>query len=104
GSPIKQAVTVFFNRYVARILNINGEFIVSENQSGNIEFAIRTKDVTGGDTSQDQGHSYHRTLCALFDLAVLKALQNTPFYHFVYHDGILEGFSNGMKPRMLELI
>jgi uncharacterized protein YydD (DUF2326 family) len=104
GSPIKQAVTVYFNRYVARILNINGEFIVSENQSGNIEFAIRTKDVTGGDTSQDQGHSYHRTLCALFDLAVLKALENTPFYHFVYHDGILEGFSNGMKLRMLELI
>jgi uncharacterized protein YydD (DUF2326 family) len=104
GSPIKQAVTVYFNRYVARILNINGEFIVSGNQSGNIEFAIRTKDMTGGDTSQDQGHSYHRTLCALFDLAVLKALQNTPFYHFVYHDGILEGFSNGMKLRMLELI
>jgi len=35
---------------------------------------------------------------------VLKALENTPFYHFVYHDGILEGFSNGMKLRMLELI
>lgn len=60
--------------------------------------------MTGGDTSQDRGHSYHRTLCALFDLAVLKALENTPFYHFVYHDGIFEGFSNGMKLRMLELI
>jgi uncharacterized protein YydD (DUF2326 family) len=104
GSPIKQAVTVYFNRYVARILSINGEFIVSGNSAGNIEFAIRTKDVTGGDTSQDQGHSYHRTLCALFDLAVLKALENAPFYHFVYHDGIFEGFSNGMKLRMLELI
>jgi uncharacterized protein YydD (DUF2326 family) len=104
GSPIKQAVTVYFNRYVARILSINGEFIVSGNSAGNIEFAIRTKDVTGGDTSQDQGHSYHRTLCALFDLAVLKALENAPFYHFVYHDGIFKGFSNGMKLRMLELI
>jgi hypothetical protein len=33
---------------IARILNINGEFIVSGSQSGNIEVAIRTKDVTGG--------------------------------------------------------
>jgi len=32
GSPIKQAVTVYFNRYVARILDINGEFIVTGNQ------------------------------------------------------------------------
>ncbi|QUS41858.1 DUF2326 domain-containing protein [Tardiphaga alba] len=104
GSPIKQNITILFNRYVARILDINGEFIVTGNSSGNLEFAIRTKDVTGGDTSQDRGHSYHRTLCALFDLAVLKALEDTPFYHFVYHDGIFEGFSNGMKLRMLDLI
>lgn len=43
-------------------------------------------------------------LCALFDLAVLKALENTPFYHFVYHDGIFEGLANNMKLRMLELL
>jgi uncharacterized protein YydD (DUF2326 family) len=36
---------------------------------------------------KDKGHSYHRLLCALFDLSVLKALETQPFYHFVYHDG-----------------
>ena len=104
GSPIQAAVTRFFNRYVKQILGINGEFIVSRNSSGNIEFEIRTKDVVGGDTSQDQGHSYHRMLCALFDLSVLKALEDMPFYHFVYHDGIFEGLANGMKICLLELL
>jgi uncharacterized protein YydD (DUF2326 family) len=43
-------------------------------------------------------------LCALFDLAVLKALEDAPFYHFVYHDGIFEGLANNMKLRLLELV
>jgi uncharacterized protein YydD (DUF2326 family) len=104
GSPIQAAVTRYFNRFVKQILGINGEFIVSGNMSGNIEFEIRTKDVVGTDTSQDQGHSYHRLLCALFDLAVLRALDNTSFYHFVYHDGIFEGLDNRVKLRLLALI
>jgi uncharacterized protein YydD (DUF2326 family) len=104
GSPIKTAVTRYFNRFVKLILGINGEFIVSGNASGNIEFEIRTKDIVGTDTSQDQGHSYHRLLCALFDLAVLHALDKTSFYHFVYHDGIFEGLDNRVKLRFLALI
>lgn len=104
GSPIQTAVTRYFNRFVKQILGINGEFIVSRNTSGNIEFEIRTKDVIGADTSQDQGHSYHRLLCALFDLSVLRALDQTPFYHFVYHDGIFEGLDNRVKLRLLALI
>jgi uncharacterized protein YydD (DUF2326 family) len=104
GSPIQGAVTRYFNRFVKLILGINGEFIVSRNTSGNIEFEIRTKDVVGTDTSQDQGHSYHRLLCALFDLAMLRALDKTQFYHFVYHDGIFEGLDNRVKLRLLSLI
>lgn len=104
GSPIKTAVTRYFNRLVKQVLGINGEFIVSRNSNSNLEFEIRTKDLTGADTSQDKGNSYHRLLCALFDLAVLKALETMPFYHFVYHDGILEGLDNRVKLRLLELV
>jgi uncharacterized protein YydD (DUF2326 family) len=104
GSDIKLAVTRYFNRFVKQVLNIQGEFIVSQNTSDNIEFEIRTKDAAGLDTSQDKGNSYHRLLCALFDLAVLRALENEPFYHFVYHDGILEGLDNRVKLRLLELV
>ncbi|MGD9921045.1 MAG: DUF2326 domain-containing protein, partial [Pseudorhodoplanes sp.] len=86
------------------VLGIAGEFIVSRNSSGNIDFSIRTKDAAGQDTSQDKGHSYRRLLCALFDLAVLKTLEDAAFYHFVYHDGILEGLENRLKNRFLDLV
>ena len=104
GSSTQAAITRYFNRFVKQVLGINGEFIVSRNSSGNIDFEIRTKDLAGADTSQDRGHSYHRLLCALFDLSVLKALENEPFYHFVYHDGIFEGLDNRVKLRLLGLI
>ncbi len=104
GSVVKTNVTTLFNRFVRQVLDVNGEFIVTKNSEGNIEFEIKTKDSSGSETSQSEGHSYHRLLCALFDLAVLKALENTPFYHFVYHDGIYEGLDNRVKLRLTELI
>jgi uncharacterized protein YydD (DUF2326 family) len=62
------------------------------------------QNTVGNDTSQDQEHSYRRLLCALFDLSVLKALEGTHFYHFVYHDGIFEGLDNRVKLRLLDLL
>lgn len=104
GSGAKTLVTQLFSRYVKSVLNINAEFIISQNKHGNIEFEVKTKDLQGADTSQSDGHTYRRLLCALFDLATLKALEDTAFYHFVYHDGIFEGLDNRVKVRLLELI
>lgn len=104
GSGIKTNVTQLFSRYVKQVLGIVGEFVITQNKGGNIEFEIKTKDVVGNDTSQLAGHTYRRLLCALFDLATLKALEDAPFYHFVYHDGIFEGLDNRMKLRLLETI
>ncbi len=104
GSPVKSAVTRYFNRYVKRVLDVNGVFSITQNRKGNIEFHIRTTDVAGNTSSQSEGSSYHRLLCALFDLAVLKSLEDAPFYHFVYHDGILEGLDDRVKINLMELI
>lgn len=104
GSGVKTMVTQLFSRYAKAVLNINAEFIVSQNRGGNIEFEVKTKDLVGSDTSQSDGHTYRRLLCALFDIATLKALENSAFYRFVYHDGIFEGLDNRVKVRLLELI
>ena len=104
GSIVKTTVTQLFHRFVKQVLNINGNFSVSRNKSGNLEFEIKTTDTTEKDTSQSEGHTYKKLLCALFDLAVLKALEDKPFYHFVYHDGILEGLDNRKKLNVLDLI
>ncbi len=35
---------------------------------------------------------------------MLRALKGEKFYHFVYHDGILEGLDNRVKLNLLDLI
>jgi uncharacterized protein YydD (DUF2326 family) len=37
------------------------------------------------------------SICALFDLALLKVYESAPFFHFVYHDGVLEGLDDRKK-------
>lgn len=100
----KNEVIRLFNRYVKRVLDINGEFVVAQNKEGNLDFKIRTKDATGRNTSQADGKTYGHLICALFDLAVLKALEDANFFHFVYHDGLLEALDDRKKILLLELI
>jgi uncharacterized protein YydD (DUF2326 family) len=100
----KNMVIRYFNRFAKRVLNINGEFVIAQNSEGNFTFKIYTKDALGNDTSQADGKTYSQLICALFDMAVLKSLEGEPFFHFVYHDGLLEGLDDRKKLAVLELV
>jgi len=39
-----------------------------------------------------------------FDLAILAEYSENHFFHFVYHDGALEGLDDRKKVRLLELV
>jgi len=51
-----------------------------------------------------EGTSYKKLVCALFDLALLKVYEDAPFFHFVYHDGILEGLDDRKKLAFLNIV
>ena len=55
-------------------------------------------------SSQSEGTSYKKVLCALFDLAILRTYSNESFYHFVYHDGILEGLDVRKRRLVLRVL
>ena len=55
-------------------------------------------------SSQSEGTSYKKLVCALFDLALLKVYEDAPFFHFVYHDGILEGLDDRKKLAFLGIV
>jgi len=81
-------VTRLFNRYVKHILGSNGEFSVGLNNSGNLDFDIRTKDTVASTQAKiTVTHITSITACCAHssDLAVLKRLKSTRFYHFAYH-------------------
>jgi uncharacterized protein YydD (DUF2326 family) len=105
GSTSKR-VSVEFHNLVRRVLNLDGEFYVTLNRSDNLEFKIDTKLNTKNApvSSQSEGTSYKKLLCALFDIALLVVMADKPFYHFVYHDGILEGLDPRKRRVLLDLL
>jgi uncharacterized protein YydD (DUF2326 family) len=101
-----RAIQVEFNDLVRRVLDLTGEFYLTINQNGNVEFNIDTK-LPGSRTeisSQSEGTSYRKVLCALFDLSILRTYAKESFYHFVYHDGILEGLDFRKRRLVLEVL
>jgi uncharacterized protein YydD (DUF2326 family) len=76
------------------------------NTSGNFDYTIGLGQPgqTGKTSSQGEGTSYKKLVCALFDLALLKVYEHASFFHFVYHDGIFEGLDDRKKLALLEVV
>jgi uncharacterized protein YydD (DUF2326 family) len=76
------------------------------NSNGNFDYQIdlSLQGQTGVPSSQGEGTSYKKIVCALFDLALLKTYEGMPFFHFVYHDGILEALDDRKKLALLEVV
>lgn len=101
----RERIAANFNAYCRRVLDHEGLFYVRQNREGNVEFPVELKEKgTTKASRQSEGKSYKQLLCALFDLAILKAYEDAPFYHFVYHDGILEGLDDRKKRLFLEVV
>lgn len=102
------AISAKFHTLVKTVLGIDGSFYIKANKSGNIEYRIDTEQLGTAlavrVTSQSKGTTYRKLLCALFDLAVLSVYASNRFFHFVYHDGILEGLDNRKKLLYLKAI
>ena len=102
----QQEVAVEFSNLIRRVLDLDGFFFPRLNTNGNIEFRIetRSRDNAAQISSQSEGTSYKKLICALFDLAILRVYAKDSFYHFVYHDGILEALDFRKKRRILEVL
>lgn len=96
-----------FSKYFLAILNEETYISWSINTNNNVDFKppiIRTKDHLSKDTAKDEGRTYRKILCVVFDLAVLVAYNIESYIRFVYHDDVLSQQDNGIKIRLLKLI
>ena len=106
GNSILTNIRSFFREIVKKVLGTEVLLYVELNNKNNINFFVKyTKDDDPtSPTSEDQGTSYQKFLCAFFDLAVLRCYKDLGFYHFVYHDGILEGLDDRKKLLFIQAI
>ena len=103
--PRYQAISLHFSRIVKEVLRRTAVFYVEQNGEGNLDFKAEfTGPNSEAPTEEERGHTFKQVLCMAFDLAVLIAYADEPFFHFVYHDGGLEQKQNKMKLALLQVI
>jgi uncharacterized protein YydD (DUF2326 family) len=88
-----------FNQDVQRVLTQEGIFFFYVNSNGNLDYTIGPgfSGQSGVLSSQGEGTSYKKLVCAPFDLALLESVQDAPFFHFVFHDGFWRNSITGRK-------
>lgn len=96
-----------FSKYFSDVMDEDTYISWSINSNNNVDFkppVIKTKDKISKDTAKDEGRTYRKILCVIFDLAVLVVYNIESYFRFVYHDDVLSQQDNGIKIRLLRLI
>ncbi|MEN7982714.1 MAG: DUF2326 domain-containing protein, partial [Nanoarchaeota archaeon] len=106
GNPILRKIRRSFSYIIERVFNQSAIISIKLNQEDNLEFnaGVVKNEKTLETTSEGDGTSWRKVLCAAFDLSVLFAYHDKAFFKFVYHDGILEGLDNRKKKNLLSVI
>jgi len=106
GNDQYRSVRQDFAANVRAILSVPAVLSTSVNRHGNLEFntSVIEGETIRRETSESEGTSYKKVLCASFDLALLMSWAKNDFYRFVYHDGIFEGLDNRKKVALLEQV
>ena len=100
------AIRTLFSYFARAILSERAVLATRVNKDGNLEFRTRileSRDLKR-ETTESEGASYKKALCACLDLALLVASAKDGFYRFAYHDGIFEGFDNRRKVALLNAV
>lgn len=98
-------INKIFNNIISDVLDTNALISIKQNSRGNIDFSADYQNPTDlMTTSEAQGTTYKKLLCMAFDLALLIHYRKHSFFHFAYHDGILEGLDDRIKIRLLNKV
>jgi uncharacterized protein YydD (DUF2326 family) len=105
-NPVFRRFGSIFNSYCQRVLERDGLFFFNVNSANNFDYRIdlSLRGQASVPSSQAEGTSYKKIVCALFDLALLKTYEDAPFFHFVFHDGVLEALDNRKKIVLLDIV
>ncbi len=95
-----------FRDFFRQIMGANAILFADLNTNDNIEFYAKTLSASDSNvqTSESEGTSYRKMLCACYDLTLLVEYAEENFFRFVYHDGVFEGLDNRKKIALLDLV
>jgi len=93
-----------FNQIIVDVVGTNAIISIKQNDQGNVEYSAEYQNLQQISTSEADGTTYKKLLCAAFDLSLLIHYSSNSFFRFVYHDGIFEGLDDRIKVRLLDSV
>ena len=93
-----------FNQIIVDVVGTNAIISIKQNDQGNVDYSAEYQNLKQVSTSEADGTSYKKLLCAAFDLSLLIHYSKNSFFRFVYHDGIFEGLDDRIKVRLLNSV
>ncbi len=96
-----------FSAFYKKVMDEDAIIYWNINSNNNVDFIpprVQTKGDIKKDTAKDDGTTYKKLLCIVFDLAILCTYNKESYYRFVYHDDALSQQDSGIKTRLLELV
>ena len=97
-------IRMIFNQIITEVVGTNAIISLEPNKDGNVDYSADYQNLQQINTSEANGTSYKKLLCAAFDLTLLIHYSQKSFFKFVYHDGILEGLDDRIKVRLLDYV
>lgn len=104
ANPDTLSIKRLFNDIFRTIFGVSALLYVKTNAASNVEFhAEVAPDEDAAATAEGDGNTYNKMMCVAFDLAILATYSEKSYFHFVYHDGVLEGLDNRKKELFIRL-
>ena len=103
-NPVTLTIKRLFNEIFRVVFGVSALLYVKTNKASNVDFYTEiAPDEDAAATAEGDGNSYNKMMCVAFDLAVLATYANDAYFHFVYHDGVLEGLDNRKKELFIQV-
>ena len=103
-NPATLTIKRLFNEIFRIVFGVSALLYVKTNKASNVDFYTEiAPDEDAAATAEGDGNSYNKMMCVAFDLAVLATYANDAYFHFVYHDGVLEGLDNRKKELFIQV-
>ncbi len=99
-------IRTYFTQLYKNVMNEKAVLSLKVNSNGNVDFIppIVKSNQDNLDTAKDEGNTYKKLLCVVFDIAIMKIYSRESYYRFIYHDDVLSQQDNGVKTRLLKIL
>lgn len=103
-NQVLSSLKACFSKTIFEVVQKKVLLSIRMNKNKNVDFDAEFISDIEEVTSESDGNTYKKLLCAAFDLALVISHSNNSFFNSIYHDGVLESLEGRKKIQYLKYI